>query len=96
MLWGDGSPTREFLYVDDAAEGIVAAAARYDEREPVNLGSGQESEQDAANLRQKVEPWRAVDAQHVAGEYPGGDLDDRDGKSRLDRDQAGDKNEQRE
>jgi GDP-L-fucose synthase len=42
VLWGDGSPTREFLYVDDAAEGIVAAAAGYDEREPVNLGSGQE------------------------------------------------------
>jgi GDP-L-fucose synthase len=41
-LWGDGSPTREFLYVEDAAEGIVAAAERYDNREPVNLGSGLE------------------------------------------------------
>jgi GDP-L-fucose synthase len=41
-LWGDGSPTREFLYVDDAAEGIVAAAERYDGDEPVNLGSGDE------------------------------------------------------
>jgi GDP-L-fucose synthase len=41
-LWGDGSPTREFLYVDDAAEGIVAAAERYDGGEPVNLGSGEE------------------------------------------------------
>lgn len=38
--WGDGSPTREFLYVADAAEGIVLAAERYDESEPVNLGSG--------------------------------------------------------
>ena len=38
--WGDGSPTREFLYVEDAAEGIVLAAERYDESEPVNLGSG--------------------------------------------------------
>jgi GDP-L-fucose synthase len=38
--WGDGSPTREFLYVDDAAEGIVLAAERYDASEPVNLGSG--------------------------------------------------------
>lgn len=37
--WGDGSPTREFLYVEDAAEGIVLAAERYDSSEPVNLGS---------------------------------------------------------
>jgi GDP-L-fucose synthase len=42
VLWGDGSPTREFLYVEDAAEGIVLAAERYDSSEPVNLGSGQE------------------------------------------------------
>ncbi len=42
VLWGDGSPTREFLYVEDAAEGIVAAAERYDKSEPVNLGSGME------------------------------------------------------
>ncbi len=42
VLWGDGSPTREFLYVDDAAEGIVAAAEGYDGPEPVNLGSGEE------------------------------------------------------
>ena len=42
VLWGDGSPTREFLYVDDAAEGIAAAAERYDGEEPVNLGSGEE------------------------------------------------------
>jgi GDP-L-fucose synthase len=42
VLWGDGSPTREFLYVADAAEGIVAAATQYDGEDPVNLGSGQE------------------------------------------------------
>lgn len=41
-LWGDGSPTREFLYVEDAAEGIAAAAERYDGADPVNLGSGEE------------------------------------------------------
>ncbi|HKQ03892.1 MAG TPA: GDP-L-fucose synthase [Blastocatellia bacterium] len=41
-IWGTGTPTREFLYVDDAAEGIVMAAERYDGREPVNLGSGKE------------------------------------------------------
>jgi GDP-L-fucose synthase len=42
VLWGDGSPTREFLYVADAAEGILAAAERYSSQEPVNLGSGEE------------------------------------------------------
>lgn len=41
-LWGDGTPTREFLYVRDAAEGVVRAAERYDGAEPVNLGSGEE------------------------------------------------------
>lgn len=41
-VWGDGSPTREFLYVDDAAEGIVLALENYDKSEPVNLGSGME------------------------------------------------------
>jgi GDP-L-fucose synthase len=42
VLWGDGSPTREFLYVEDAAEGILLAAERYNGSEPVNLGSGME------------------------------------------------------
>ena len=42
VLWGDGTPTREFLYVEDAAEGILLAAERYNESEPVNLGSGME------------------------------------------------------
>lgn len=41
-LWGDGSPTREFLYVGDAADGIVTAAEKYNGGEPVNLGSGHE------------------------------------------------------
>lgn len=39
VAWGDGSPTREFLYVEDAAEGIVLAAERYNDSQPVNLGS---------------------------------------------------------
>ncbi len=39
VVWGDGSPTREFLYVADAAEGILLAAERYNSSEPVNLGS---------------------------------------------------------
>jgi GDP-L-fucose synthase len=41
-LWGDGTPTREFLYVEDAAEAFVLAAERYDDREPVNVGTGDE------------------------------------------------------
>lgn len=41
-VWGDGSATREFLYVEDAAEGIVLATERYNSSEPVNLGSGVE------------------------------------------------------
>lgn len=42
VAWGDGSPTREFLYVEDAAEGILTAAEKYNGAEPVNLGSGYE------------------------------------------------------
>lgn len=42
IVWGDGSPTREFLYAPDAAEGILLAAEKYDASEPVNLGSGME------------------------------------------------------
>ena len=42
VLWGDGTPTREFLYSEDAAEGIILAAKRYNLSDPVNLGSGQE------------------------------------------------------
>ncbi len=50
-VWGDGSPTREFLYVEDAADGIVTAAEKYDGSEPVNLGSGYEiSIKDLAEL----------------------------------------------
>ena len=41
-LWGDGSPTREFLYVEDCARGLLLAAERYDSSEPANLGSGEE------------------------------------------------------
>jgi GDP-L-fucose synthase len=40
VCWGDGSPTREFLYVEDCAEAIVLATERYDEPEPVNIGTG--------------------------------------------------------
>jgi GDP-L-fucose synthase len=50
VLWGDGTPTREFLYVDDAAEGIVLATEQYDGADPVNLGAGFEiSMRDLAN-----------------------------------------------
>jgi len=51
VLWGDGSPTREFLYVEDAAEGILLATERYNGSEPANLGSGMEiSIRDLAEL----------------------------------------------
>jgi GDP-L-fucose synthase len=43
VLWGDGSPTREFLFVDDCADGLVLAAQHYDGAEPVNLGTGVET-----------------------------------------------------
>lgn len=41
-VWGDGTPTREFIYSDDAARGIVMAAVKYDGTEPVNIGTGSE------------------------------------------------------
>ena len=55
VLWGDGSPTREFLYVKDAAEGIVLATERYDKPDPVNLGAGFEIKiKDLAELIKKM------------------------------------------
>jgi GDP-L-fucose synthase len=42
VVWGDGSASREFLYVEDAAEGILLAAEKYDKSDPVNLGSSYE------------------------------------------------------
>lgn len=55
VVWGDGTPTREFLYVEDAAEGILLATEKYDGREPVNLGSGFEiSIKDLVNLIVKL------------------------------------------
>jgi GDP-L-fucose synthase len=51
VLWGDGSPTREFLYVEDCVEGLALAAERYDGADPVNLGTGAEiSIRDLAEL----------------------------------------------
>ena len=58
-LWGDGSPTREFLYVEDAADGIVTAAEKYDRADPVNLGSGHEiSIRDLAELVTRLIDFR--------------------------------------
>jgi len=41
-IWGDGSPSRDFLYVDDAAEAIILAAEKYNKQDPINLGTGEE------------------------------------------------------
>jgi GDP-L-fucose synthase len=55
LLWGDGSPTRDFLYVEDCAEALVRAASDYDGAEPVNLGTGKEiSIRDLASLIAEV------------------------------------------
>jgi GDP-L-fucose synthase len=55
VVWGDGSATREFLYVDDAAEGIVLAAEKYNLPDPVNLGAGFEvSIRDLVNLLVRI------------------------------------------
>ena len=55
VVWGTGRATREFLYVDDAAEGIVLATQRYDRPEPVNLGAGFE-----ISIRELVERIAAL------------------------------------
>lgn len=54
-VWGTGTPTREFLYVEDCSRGIVQAARHYDEPDPVNLGSGEEiSIKDLVNLIARI------------------------------------------
>jgi GDP-L-fucose synthase len=59
VVWGDGLATREFLYVDDAARGIVLAAERYDDPAPVNLGAGFEiSVRDLATLIAELTGYR--------------------------------------
>lgn len=55
VAWGAGTATREFLYVEDAAEAIVLAAEKYDKPEPVNLGSGEE-----ISIRELLETIRAM------------------------------------
>jgi len=51
VVWGTGKPTREFIYVEDAAEGILLAADRYNKPEPVNIGAGFEVKiKDLVNL----------------------------------------------
>ena len=59
VLWGTGNPTREFLHVSDAADGILLAAERYDGSDPVNLGSGMEiSVKDLATLIAEITGFR--------------------------------------
>ena len=63
VLWGDGTPTREFLYVDDAARGLIMAAEHYDEPEPVNLGAGFEISMSA--LATKIKALTGYDGRLV-------------------------------
>jgi GDP-L-fucose synthase len=59
VVWGDGLATREFLYVDDAARGILLAAERYDDAAPVNLGAGFEiSIRELASLLAELTGYR--------------------------------------
>jgi GDP-L-fucose synthase len=61
VCWGDGSPTREFLYVEDCAEAIVAATRLYDGPEPVNVGAGFEiTIKDLAELIARLMGFRGV------------------------------------
>ena len=54
-VWGDGTPTRDFLFVEDAARGLVRAAEKYDKTNPINLGTGVEvSIKDLVDLIMKV------------------------------------------
>ena len=71
VCWGDGSPTREFLYVDDAARGVVAAARRLQTSEPVNLGTNEEiSIRDLVNLIAQLMEYRG--AIHWDSDKPNG------------------------
>jgi GDP-L-fucose synthase len=59
VVWGTGKPSREFLYVDDAAEGILKAAERYNKSDPVNLGAGFEiTIKELANLIKKLSGFK--------------------------------------
>ena len=71
-LWGDGSPTREFLYVDDCVEGLILAAERYDGADPVNLGAAREiSIRDLAELIADVTGYEGGDRLgHLEAERP--------------------------
>ena len=77
VLWGDGSPTREFLYVDDCADGLVLAAERYDGAEPVNLGTGRRDLDPRARARSSPrltgfdgrDPLGHVDAERPAAAH---------------------------
>ena len=72
VVWGDGRATREFLYVDDAARGILQAAERYDAGEPVNLGAGFEiSIRDLATMLAELAGYRGrlvFDASRPSGQ----------------------------
>jgi GDP-L-fucose synthase len=61
IVWGTGRPSREFLYVEDAAEGILLATERYDKPDPVNLGSGKEiTIHDLVNLIAELTDYKGM------------------------------------
>ena len=72
VLWGDGTPTREYLYVDDCVEGLLLAAERYDGAEPVNLGTGVETsiQRDRRDRRRGGRVQRRDPLGHLDAERP--------------------------
>jgi GDP-L-fucose synthase len=63
VLWGTGNPSREFLYVDDAARALILAAERYDSSDPVNIGTGRETR--IRDLAEMIERLAGFEGQTV-------------------------------
>lgn len=63
VFWGDGSPTREFLFIEDCARGISLATERYDKPEPINLGSGNEIS--IKDLAEKISQFMCYDGKII-------------------------------
>ena len=70
VLWGTGKATREFLHVDDAAEGILLATERYNSSEPVNIGAGMETS--IENLAGLIAKLTGFQGPHCLGQQQAG------------------------